>query len=74
MNAFVKKLVKVKNIILVQFQMCFFSDIRTVEKGGAGMDASPSIDLPSKNIFSLVKSENIKFLQVNNIWDFSLFC
>ena len=27
----------------------------------------------SKYFFSLLKSENIKFFHVNNMWDFSLF-
>ena len=50
--------------------------VRAVEKEGAGGGNSPP-PCPtiswSKNVFSHVKSENLKFLHVNNIRDFSLF-
>ena len=49
---------------------------RAVDKGGTGGggDAShPHPPAPFPHLFFYVKLENIKFLHVNNIWDFSLF-
>ena len=49
---------------------------RAVDKGGTGGggDAShPHPPAPFPHLFFDVKMENIKFLHVNNIWDFSLF-
>ena len=40
--------------------------------GGAGGGSPPTISW-SKNCFSHVKLENLKFLHVNNMLDFSLF-
>ena len=45
------------------------------ERGGRGGNSPPPCPTISwsKNVFSHVKSENLKFLHVNNIRDFSLF-
>ena len=44
---------------------------RAVEKKG---EAGGGGHFVEEKKFSLVKSENIKFLLVKNMWDFSLFC
>ena len=47
---------------------------KAVEKGGGGAGGgSPPTISWSKNCFSHVKLENLKFLHVNNMLDFSLF-
>ena len=47
------------------------------ERGGWGGDRgrqpAPHYFVEQNNFFFYVKSEDVKFLQVNNIWDFSLF-
>ena len=45
---------------------------KAVQKGGKGAPALPHHFLKQK-LFSHVKLEDIKFLHVNNTWDFSLF-
>ena len=46
---------------------------RAVEKGGeAGGHQSPPHFL-EQNFFFHVKTVNLKFMQVSNMWDFSLF-
>ena len=59
---------------LIVYELCFY---RAVEKKGQGGGGAAPIPPPhqfqEQKFFLHVKTENTKFLHVNNICDFSLF-
>ena len=66
-----KILFQIRDINILSFVVSLY---RAVEKGGTGGGTSPpSHHFLQQKFFSHFKSENLKFLHVNSMWDFSFF-